>query len=226
MADIKRRFIRNHPVELRDEGDAKPTLRGIAAVYYDAEDPGTEFPIWNGAVERIQRGAFDRAAKEDDVIACFNHDPSQLLGRTSSGTLQLQSNATGLGYQVDLGNTRTAQDVQEYVARGDITGSSFAFSIQSGGDNWTTEDRDGKEIAVRNITDVRLYDVSPVTTPAYQSTSVGLRSDIEEARSSYDAFRGVQPEDEPEETPKEDEETPPTAGDWRTYKARLAQHGL
>ena len=220
-------------VQLRAEVEHR-LIHGLAAVYYNADDPGTEFQLWNGAVERIQPGAFDRALRDDDVVACFNHDISALLGRTSSGTLRLKATDAGLAYECELGTTTTAMDVEQHAQRGDLGGSSFAFSIREGGQEWTTETtEEGDSIQVRNITDVRLYDVSPVTNPAYQASDVGVR----EARAAYEAARqATEPEPsgqrqkhaaiEVQQNEAEAQEKPATVADQYRYRARLAQLGL
>lgn len=163
-------------VEIRDVED-KPRIAGLAAVYYDAEVPGSEYEMFADFVERIHPGAFDGALdRQDDAVALFNHDPNQVLGRVSSGTLSLKASKRGLEYFVDPPATAAGRDVVELVRRGDIVGSSFAFSITD--EDWETEE--GR--TVRNIRGVKLYDVSPVTYPAYQATTVGLRAEAVQER--------------------------------------------
>lgn len=133
--------------------------------------------------ERIQPGAFDRALAElQDVRALFNHDPNHVLGRTKSGTLRLTTDSTGLRYDVDLPNTQTAKDLAESVNRGDVSGSSFAFSVTASGQE--IERSDGQ--TYRNITDANLFDVSVVTYPAYESATSVMRSkeNLEEAKQA------------------------------------------
>jgi uncharacterized protein len=176
---MERRNTRK-PIELRADGEAR-RIAGHAAVYYDGS-AGTEFALWENTVERIMPGAFDRAAREDDVRALFNHDPNQLLGRTTAKTLRLAVDSVGLAYEVDLPNTTLGRDLPELLKRGDVTGSSFGFIVR--GETWRKEA--GKQ--VREITDVQLFDVSPVTYPAYEGTDVGMRSagGLDEARKSYE----------------------------------------
>jgi HK97 family phage prohead protease len=104
----------------------------------------------------------------------WNHDLSNILGRTKSKTLRLSADVTGLRYEIDLPNTTLGRDVGELVARGDVTGSSFAFSVRANGDNVT---RTKEGIYVRSINAVDLFDVSPVTVPAYDGTSVQARDE-------------------------------------------------
>lgn len=180
----------NRPAEYREDGD-QAELVGMAAVYYNPDDPGSEYRLWDGAVERILPGAFDQAIKEDDVRCLWNHDPAKPLARTKSGTLELRATAEGLEYRARLGDTSTARDVREHVKRGDVDESSFAFTVRPGGDQW---DREG-DLMVRTLSDLRLYDVSPVSYGAYSSTTVAARFNLTEARESLVAASQPEPAD-------------------------------
>ena len=99
---------------------------------------------------------------------------------------------TGLRYEIDPGNTQVGRDVVEHIARGDVDGSSFTFTIPAGGDKWTrTTDEEGRVLEVRELLDVDLFDVSPVVFPAYEGTSVSMRSasDISDLRAKRNAER-------------------------------------
>ncbi|MDW5376833.1 HK97 family phage prohead protease [Halomonas sp. HP20-15] len=124
--------------------------------------------------EEIAPGAFDDVLG-DDVRALFNHDPSFVLGRTRSGTLELSIDTEGLRYEIDPPDTQSVRDmVLAPLMRRDITGSSFAFRVAPDGDEWREED-DG--LIVRTITRFsRLLDVSPVTYPAYPDAGAAKRS--------------------------------------------------
>ncbi len=152
-----------------DHTDDLITIRGYAAVYFKKKDPGTEFSFDPTMRERIAPGAFDRAIAEDDVIATFNHNPDLLLARTSSGTLSLKSDRKGLRYTIRAGDTSTARDVREHIRRQDLAGSSFTFRVT---DQELSEQKDGS--LIRTITEVELYEVGPVATPAYAATSTQL----------------------------------------------------
>lgn len=148
-------------------------ISGYAAVFYDGSE-GSEFELWNGATERITPGAFKRSIEsQQDTRALFNHEPDKLLGRISAGTLRLEEDGRGLRYTITMGETSTAKDVREMIKRGDLTGSSFSFTIAEGGEEWRDTD-EGRQI--RHITDVNLLDVGPVTFPAYSGTSANSRS--------------------------------------------------
>lgn len=130
-------------------------------------------PMW-GFREIIRPGAFDEVLS-DDVRGLFNHDANFVLGRTVAATMTLTVDDRGLHYDIIAPETPTIRDlVIAPMQRGDITQSSFAFRVAPGGDNWY-EDDDG--VIIREITKVgRLYDVSPVTYPAYQAADSSVRS--------------------------------------------------
>jgi len=163
--NMERRILPPEEIELRVEEGDKPKLVGYAAKF------GKWSLDFGGWREKIHPKAFD-AVLEDDVRALKNHDPNLLLGRTTSGTLRLSTNTVGLRFEVDLPNTTTGRDTLEEVRRKDITGCSFAFTVVE--DTWKNHD-DGT--AERTITQVgQLFDVGPVTYPAYPDTTVAARS--------------------------------------------------
>ena len=154
-SDMEKRFY-NIKLEKRSEGEkTNPVVVGHAAVFDTlSEDLG-------GFQERISKNAFDDVLK-NDVRAFFNHDPNHLLARTSSGTLKLSVDEKGLKYEFSVPDTSSGRDLLVSMERGDITQSSFAFTIDD--DSWGKEN--GTDI--RTINKVkRLYDVSPVSIPAY-----------------------------------------------------------
>lgn len=184
---MERRFtaIEGAPVRAEGEGEERK-IAGLAAVYYDGTE-ATEYELWDGARERIMPGAFDRAIAEDDVRGLFNHNPDYLLARTPK-TLTLTSIDAGLQYAMQPADTQMARDVMVNLDAGNLTGSSFAFEITD--EAWRKED----DVEIREILGTRLYDVGPVTYPAYEATTAGLRSEDggEEARRSHDRWRASQ----------------------------------
>ena len=123
----------------------------------------------------ILPGAFDEVLK-DDVRALINHNSDMILGRTKSNTLRLSVDEKGLRYEIDPPATTYAANLLESLKRGDITQSSFAFNVDV--DSWD-EDSEGR--VIRTIKKVRrLFDVSPVTFPAYP--------DADAAKRGYDEF--------------------------------------
>jgi HK97 family phage prohead protease len=165
---MNREFRIIHGTAIRAKAD-KPGIEGYAAKFNEEYDNG-----W--FIETIKPGAFTRAVKEkQDVRGLMNHDANLVLGRTKSGTLSLNQDATGLYFECDLPDTQTARDLYELVKRGDIDGCSFGFQVMK--QSWREEkDAGGKMIQYREIEDVDLFDVGPVTFPAYPQTSVDARS--------------------------------------------------
>ena len=117
-----------------------------------------------GFYEYIEAGAFTpELIDSSDIRALINHDQNLILARNTSGTLRLQADDKGLRYEFDVPETSYGKDLVVSMERGDITQSSFAFTVEE--DDWST-DNDGNNI--RTIKKIkRLYDVSPVTYPAY-----------------------------------------------------------
>jgi len=155
-------------IEVRESDGDEMTLEGYAAVFNSETDLGAFREV-------IRPGAFDDVM-DNDVRALINHDPNLILGRTGNGTLELSTDERGLKYRVKLGNQQYARDFYESVKRGDISQSSFAFTIDK--QSWN------EERTVRSVDKVRqLLDVSPVTYPAYAAATVQARDqqlDIDE----------------------------------------------
>lgn len=166
------RHITRRKVEVETRDNGTKVLTGYGAVFFRATDTGTEYRIWKDMVERIRPGAFDRALLErQDVRGLFNHDAARILGRTTSSTMRLSVDDVGLRYEIDLPDTQEARDLATLINRGDITGSSFSF-----GANKTEWEDLPDGLSVRTLVDLDLYDVGPVTYPAYEATSAAVRS--------------------------------------------------
>lgn len=158
---------------VRRSASGKSVIRGYAAVFYRSGDASTEYELYPGLVERIRPGAFDRAiAEKQDVRGLINHSSDILLGRTTAGTMTLAADSVGLRYEI-LFNPDDADHARyaEKIKRGDLSGASFSFvptaqSIESG--------KGGSD--VRWVEDVNLFDVGPVTFPAYKAATSGIRS--------------------------------------------------
>ena len=192
--EIERRdfaFEDDNELIVESRADGRAAIVGYAAVYNRLSlDLG-------GFREEILPGAFDRILTrqrgKQDVVALFNHDTNIVLGRTSSGTLELSSDEKGLRYVVTPPVSRA--DVMELISRRDVRGSSFAFTVDKSGEGFR-QGEDGN--AVRQIREVSgLYDVGPVLGPAYPSTSAAV------AMRSYEAWMQTQqPVDIPAEIAK------------------------
>ena len=121
--------------------------------------------------EKIAKGAFSNA-DDNDVRALFNHDPNLILGRNTAGTLIHDEDERGLRVKNNPPDTAFANDLMKSIDRGDISQMSFGFRVKE--DEW--EKGQGDEPSIRTLKKVELFDVSPVTYPAYKQTEVGLRT--------------------------------------------------
>jgi HK97 family phage major capsid protein/HK97 family phage prohead protease len=159
--------LRSWGQELRvapGDGDIPDHITGYAAVFNSLSEP------FFGFRERVMPGAFAKSVSEkDDVRALVDHDPSKILGRTRAGTLTLEEDKHGLRFSILPPDTQAGRDIKESIRRNDVTQMSFAFTTRT--DRWLTED----EVEIRELVDVRLFDVSVVTYPAYEDTEVALR---------------------------------------------------
>ena len=154
--------IRYFPIEMRVDQEGR--IEGYAAIFNKwSEDLG-----W--FIERIKQGAFKNTIKKEDIRALFNHDPNYVLGRNKAETLELSEDKKGLQFRVTPPEAQWAKDLYTSVERGDIDQASFGFTAIR--DEWDY-DKDPME---RTLLEVRLFDVSVVTYPAYPQTSVSARS--------------------------------------------------
>lgn len=148
-------------------------LVGLAAPF-DSETRIGEFR------ERIAPGAFTRTLAENrDILALSDHDPAKVLGRTKSGTLQLEEGPDGLRFRLQLPDTSSGRDLQALAQRGDLGGVSFGFRAVR--DSWQGE--------VRTLHEVELHEISIVQSfPAYPDTTVALRSRPDNGRDPRRAW--------------------------------------
>jgi len=174
--EIERRFLPTDNSELRSSGRH---ISGLAVVW------NSRSQNLGGFYEVILPEAIDGVVERSDVLATIDHDRSRVLGRcvNGKGSLQLTREPKGLRYELDAPRTSTGDELLEMLKRGDITGSSFAFTLQPGGDRWDKLP-DGSNL--RTITKIdKLWDVAAVFSPAYVDTSVALRG--------LEQFTGVKP---------------------------------
>lgn len=174
MADKETRFVPAAELRAFDPDgdsvgdDAQRDIGGYAAVF---NSPTTIAGYFN---ERVAPGAFSDAIRTCDVRALFNHDANFVIGRNKSGTLTLDEDTRGLVWRAQPPATSWARDLAVSIDRGDISGCSFSFVPIE--EEW---DYSG-DMPMRTLMRVDLYDVSAVTYPAYDDTSVAMR----ELRSS------------------------------------------
>jgi HK97 family phage prohead protease len=154
---------RTYKIEVRAQPESR-VIEGYAAVFETPTDMGNY-------LEEIASGAFD-GADDKDVVALFNHDANYPLARTSNGTLELASDARGLFYRFEAPDTTFGNDLLKMVRSGLIAQSSFAFTIRK--DNWMQEAGMKPKRRIEQVD--MLFDVSPVTYPAYKETSVTARA--------------------------------------------------
>ena len=173
MRNREIRQSRTIPTEFRaGDEDGVKRISGYFAVF------GSNYELWPGATESIDRGAFDDALS-DDIRALVDHETRLVLGRNRAGTLKLTANERGLWGEVDINEQDSdATNTLARVVRGDVSQGSFGFDIleedtefrEDGSVHWT-------------IRKVRLYEVSVVTFPAYVDTGIAAR------KAQYDQIR-------------------------------------
>ena len=157
-------------LEVREASDGTVTVEGYAAVFNEETVIGGQ---WR---EAIAPGAFENAIGRDDVVFLINH-AGLPLARSRSGTLQLSEDDRGLKIRASLDTSDPdVRSIVPKMKRGDLDKMSFAFVPTR--QSWDDEEK----MPRRTIQEVELYDVSIVTTPAYEATEIGLRS-LERHRS-------------------------------------------
>ena len=161
IRDFKTQFTITRAAE---DDDAEKVIEGYFALYEQ------ETELFDGVYEIITKGAFDKTLS-NDIRALWNHNTQYVLGRTKNGSLQVQADEKGLFGIIKLPNTQYAEDLYELIKRGDIDQCSFGFNIL---------DEDLEELANNQyrwrINDIDLHEMSVVTFPAYENTTVQARS--------------------------------------------------
>ena len=164
------------------ENDAGPVLTGYAAVFSTlSEDLG-------GFREQIRPGAFTKTLRErPDIRALWQHDAGMVLGRTRNKTLSLWEDEVGLGFRLYPPDSQWGRDAVESIRRGDVSEMSFGFRVVKDALVQTEPD------VIRELVEVALHEISPVTFAAYTATEVDLRAllgaeyDTENALSTTEA---------------------------------------
>jgi HK97 family phage prohead protease len=163
----RQKNIRDFRTSFKITRDEQTPEERIVEGYFALYESETE--LWEGSYEIISKGAFDSTLNKD-VRALWNHNTQYVLGRSKNGSLQLKADDKGLFGTIKLPNTQYANDLYELVSRGDIDQASFGFNIideeleelASGGYRW-------------RIKDIDLHEISVVTFPAYENTTVQAR---------------------------------------------------
>ena len=162
-------------LECRDAQEDSPRIiSGYAAVFNQVAQIGR----WYRYKEQIASNAFE-GCNYDKCVACFNHNTDNILARYSSGTLKLSVDEVGLRFEFEVPNTTVGNDMYELVKRGDISQCSFAFVVAEESWKYDEQNDDNDLRTIEKIAE--LWDVSLVTYPAYEGTSVDARSAEEES---------------------------------------------
>ena len=179
---IEKRIFNLSEIKIEKRGDSnQPIISGHAAVFNQLTD------IWRWR-ERIAPGAFTKTLKTSDTRALFNHDSNWILGRSTSGTLKMSEDDTGLAVEISPPDTQLIRDmVITPMERGDLNQMSFAFMVTD--EVW--EDKKD-EMPIRTIKEVDpLYDVSVVTFPAYPTTDAKIRDIFSQSGIDYDSLSNM-----------------------------------
>lgn len=160
----KRDLKTNFNITRDDSSPEELIIEGYFALYEQ------ETELWEGSFEILSKGAFDKTLT-NDIRALWNHNTQYVLGRNKSGSLEIKADDKGLFGVIRLPKTHYAEDLHELVKRGDVDQCSFGFNIveedleelASGGYRW-------------RINEVDLHEISVVTFPAYENTSVQARA--------------------------------------------------
>ena len=173
------RLLPNTAPEMIREG-RKRILKGYALKF------GVGYPMWSERIgpftEKVDPGAF-KNADMTDVRCLFNHDPNFILGRTAAGTMQIGIDSVGLWYSVLLPRGPRGQDMAEALERGDVTQSSWGFTLASDGDKW---ERNTTGVPVRTLVKINtVFDASPVVFPANGAATAYVSSDTAERSAAH-----------------------------------------
>lgn len=160
------RQTRSVPVTFQTRSDdTGPVIAGYFAVFNNPTE------LWPGCIEQIAPGAF-ASSLGLDVRALIDHDTRLVIGRTVAGTLTLREDDTGLYGEIKINeHDSDAMNLYARVQRGDVSQCSFGFDIVA--EDYVVSP-DG-QTCTWTIRDTKLYEVSVVTFPAYDATSVSAR---------------------------------------------------
>lgn len=165
--NYEQRLVEFRAVE-NDEG--KMLIEGYAIVY---DQPATHQYGNRKFTEVIRKGALDKTDMKDVPLRYNHNDTCLIMARTRNKSLQLIKDDTGLKIRAELLDTQSNRDIYKSIQEGLIDKMSFAFTVADGGDTWTFKD----EETIREVNNIdKLYDVSVVDTPFYDSTSIYARS--------------------------------------------------
>ena len=168
MNQTEKRELLSSNLEIREVEGGLRTIVGYAVKW---EMKSVTMGYWRRFKEQFKRGAFTDSLTQDDQLALWSHDYSQVLGRTKNGTLRLFEDEIGLRFELDLADTTLGDDTYKTIKRGDVDGVSFGFQMTK--EEWDESDPDN---IVRSVTKAKLVEISPVAFPAYPDSQVSARS--------------------------------------------------
>lgn len=168
---MEKRYLSWHDIETRnDENTDDLFIEGYFSVFGDV------YQVWDGVTESIAPGAFTDSMN-GDVRALYNHNDDLILGRTTNGTLELRQDDHGLWGRIKLNRKDSdAMNAYERIARGDITGCSFGFDIES--ETRDVSDNGSVHYTINKVNP--LWEISPCVFPAYEATHIDARHINEE----------------------------------------------
>jgi HK97 family phage prohead protease len=171
---LEQRILTIQELETRKTHDGKKIIGGYAAKFEVlSEDLG-------GFREKIRRGAFSKSLGERGVLAFWNHNSDIVLGNTLNNTMKVWEDEIGLRFELEMPDTNSGEDAYKTIDRGDAKGVSFGFRTEI--DEW---DESNRNDIIRTLIEVKLYEVSPTSMPAYPQTNVSARS-LEEHQKEVD----------------------------------------
>lgn len=218
--ELRTRDVAECGLEIRADGDGARKFAGHAAVFNSRTAIGN--PLRWGWYEEVAAGAFAKTLQEGDARFLIDHDSAKIVARVTAGDLRLSEDDHGLAVDADLDEELSyVPDLVRNLDKKRITGMSFGFQVLK--DHWSTvsvETKDGESVdaELRVIEEVRLFEVSAVTFPAYEETDAGLRSVVEAIRSARTPDLTEKAGHEPGETTRDLEIV--SAGDLLSRRAR------
>lgn len=179
VLNIEKRFLKGtlSGFTTRADGD-KTYVRGYAAVFNSMSED-------LGGYKEIIDPAFFNEVLNDDVRCLFDHESDKVLGRSGAGTLKYGVDAKGLWFEYEDPGTQVSKDLLISISRGDVKECSFQFEVFSASEGGYKFERKGEEWFCTLLKCKRLYDVGPVTFPAYPETTIGKRG-LEEAKRAFE----------------------------------------
>ncbi|PFM33617.1 HK97 family phage prohead protease [Bacillus cereus] len=168
MNQTEKRELLSSEMEIREIEGGPRTITGYAVKW---EMKSVTMGYWRRFKEQFKRGAFTDSLTQDDQLALWSHDYSQVLGSTKNGTLRLFEDEIGLRFELDLADTTLGDDTYKTIKRGDVDGVSFGFQMVK--EEW---DESNSDNIVRSVTKAKLVEISPVAFPAYPDSQVSARS--------------------------------------------------